>query len=311
MIEFGFHSNIEVNLEGTDEDNTYTIMTERILEKIVRHIKGDGGGGSGWAFHRVMKLELHTVSYKPLRGETWIPLPKELADKKAIINMQNKDNKCFLWRVLRALNPKDNHPERVDKDLKLKENNLNAEGIEYPVSLKDTDKFENQSQTICIVVKIVYPLRNSNNMDREYKIILMLIEKDGVKHYCLVKEQSRLLLSQVSNHNGKHHFCDRCFNPFWCEESLNKHLEYCSNYKAVKIKMPEKGAVLKFKNYHMSEKAPFMIYADTESLTKRIQSCEPDPEKGYTKKYQKHEVISFSYYIKCFDDTVHKPVLRT
>ena len=47
--------------------------------------------------------------------------------------------------------------------------------------------------------------------------------------------------------------------------------------------MPEKGAVLKFKNYHMSEKAPFMIYADTESLTKRIQSCEPDLKKSYTK----------------------------
>ena len=72
--------------------------------------------------------------------------------------------------------------------------------------------------------------------------------------------------------------------------------------------MPEKGAVLKFKNYHRSEKVSFMIYADTESLTKRIQSCEPDPEKSYTKKYQKHEKISFSYYIKCFDDTVYKPV---
>ena len=75
--------------------------------------------------------------------------------------------------------------------------------------------------------------------------------------------------------------------------------------------MPGKGTILKFKNYHMSEKAPFMIYADTESLTKRIQSCEPDPEKIYTKKYQKHEIISFSYYIKCFDDTVYIPVLRT
>ena len=59
----------------------------------------------------------------------------------------------FLWCVLRALNPKDNHPERVDKELKLKENTLNMEGIEYPVSLiKDIDKFENQNQTICITV---------------------------------------------------------------------------------------------------------------------------------------------------------------
>ena len=143
--EFAFHSDIKVNLEGTDEDDIYVIMTERILEKIARLINGDGGGGTGWAFYGVNKLELHTVSYKPLGGKTWVSLPKELANKKAIINMQNEDNKCFLWCVLRASNPKDNHPERVDKDLKLKENTLNMEGIEYPVSLKDVDKFENQN----------------------------------------------------------------------------------------------------------------------------------------------------------------------
>ena len=314
--EFAFHSNIEVNLEGNDEDDIYVIMTERILEKIARLINGDGGGGTGWAFYRVNKLELHTVSYKPLRGETWIPIPKELAHKKAIINMQNKDNNCFLWCVLRALNPHEKDPQRLDKKLKEKENTLNMEGIEYPVSLKDIGKFENQNPIISITLfgyngKIVYPLRNSNNTDREHKIRLMLIEKDGVNHYCLVKNQNRLLSSQVSKHKGKSYFCDRCLNPFWCEESLNKHLRYCSNHEAVKIEMPDEGTILKFKNYHRSEWVPFMISADTESLTKQIQSCEPDPEKSYTKKYQKHELISFSYYIKCFDDTVYKPVLRT
>ena len=131
------------------------------------------------------------MSYKPLRGETCVPLPKELADKKVIINMQNKDNKCFLWCVLRALNPHEQDPQRLDKKLKEKENSLNMEGMEYPVSLKDIDKFENQNPTISITVfgyngKIVYHLRNSNNTDREHKIRLMLIEEDGVKH-CLVK----------------------------------------------------------------------------------------------------------------------------
>ena len=62
--------------------------------------------------------------------------------------MKNEDNKCFLWCVLRALNPKDNHPEILDKKLKLKENTLNMEGIEYPVSLKDIDKFEKQNPII-------------------------------------------------------------------------------------------------------------------------------------------------------------------
>ena len=112
-----FHSNIEVNLDGTDEKDLYDTMVERILEKIATFLATK----SDVRFHSVIKFELHTFSYKPLRGETWIPLPKELADKKAIINMQNKDNKCFLWCVLRALNPKGGHPERLDKKLMGKE----------------------------------------------------------------------------------------------------------------------------------------------------------------------------------------------
>ena len=56
--EFAFHSDIEVNLEGTDEDDIYVIMTERILEKIEKFIKGDDGGeGTGWDFYRAIKLE--------------------------------------------------------------------------------------------------------------------------------------------------------------------------------------------------------------------------------------------------------------
>ena len=185
--------------------------------------------GSGWRLYSIIQLELHTVRYNPLRGETYIPLPKEVANKKAIINTQNKDNKCFLWCVLKSLNPKGGHPERLDKKLMGKENTLNMEGIDYPVSLKDIGKFEKQNPIISITVlgyegKTVYPFRNSINTGRDYDVILMLI--GGVKHYCLVKDLSHLLSSQVSNHDGKYHFCSRCLNPFWCEESLNKHQEY-------------------------------------------------------------------------------------
>ena len=129
----------------------------------------------------------------------------------------------------------------------------------------------------------------------------MLIEKDAVKHYCLVKGLSRLLSSQVPKNNGKHYFCLTCLNPFWREEALNKHQEYCNEYEAVKIEMPKKGTMLKSKNYHRS----FIIYADFECKIKPIQSCEPNPESSYTKKYQKHEPSSFCYCIKCFDVEVY------
>ena len=307
--DFPFHSDIEVNLEGTDENDIYIIMTDTILERIANLINRNSDGVSDWAFYKVIKLELHTVSYRPLRGNTWIPLTKELADKKAIINMKNKDNKCFLWCVLRALNPKDDHAERVDKELMEKENTLNMEGIEYPVSLKDINKFEKQNPSISITVlgyeESVYPLRNSKCVDREHNITLMLIEKNEVKHYCLVKSISRLLSSQTTKGKRKEYFCLRCLNPFWCQEALSKHQEYCNGFESVKIELPEEGTMLKFKEYFRAEKVPFIIYADTEALIKPIQSCEPDPKNSYTKKYQKHEPISFSYYIKCFDDNVY------
>ena len=231
--------------------------------------------GNDVRFHSIIVLELHTVSYKPLRGETYIPLLKELADKKAIINVQNKDNKCFLWCVLRALNPDEKNPQRPDKKLMDRENTLNMEGIDYPVSLKDINEFEKQNPSVSIMVlgyeeKRVYPLRNSSNTGKDYDIILMLIEEGGVKHYCLVKNPSRLLSSQVSKRDGKHHFCLRCLNPFWCQESFNKHREYCGKYEAVKIQMPEKGTMLEFKNYHRSEKVPFIVFADIECYNKPI-----------------------------------------
>ena len=166
------------------------------------------------------------------------------------------------------------------------------EEIEYPVSLKDIDKFERQNPSISITVfgykeKGVYPLRNSDNINREHDIVLALIEKDGVSHYCLVKNVSRLLSSQVSNHKEKHHFCLRCLNSFWTHTSLNKHSEYCGKHEAVKINMPKEGTMLKFKNYHRGEKVPFVIYADFESCIKSIHTCDLHPESSYTKQYQK------------------------
>ena len=285
-----FSSEIEVNLDGTDEDDLFVRMTERAMENMASQQQVEG---SGWRFHSIIRLELQVVSYNPLRGEAWVALAKELANKNAIINPQNKDDKCFLWCVLRALNPTKDNPGRIDKKLKEKENTLNMEGIEYPVSLKDIDKFEKQNPSIFITVfgyedKSVYVLRNSENTNREHNVILLLIKEEGVNHYCLVKNLSRLLSSQVSKHDGKKYFCMRCLNPFNNQKALDKHEEYCSNHEAVKIIMPRKGTMLRFKNYHRGEKVPFVIYADFESCIKSIDTCDPNPENSYTKQYQKH-----------------------
>ena len=58
-----FHSNIEINLDGTNEKELYDTMVESILEKIATFLATK----SDVRFHSVIKFELHTISYKPLR----------------------------------------------------------------------------------------------------------------------------------------------------------------------------------------------------------------------------------------------------
>ena len=84
---FAFSSNIEVNLEATDEYELYIRMIDLIEERI-QNINNTTEG-SGWSFHSVIKLELHIVDYQPLRGGSYIDLPQFIKAKQAIINMKN------------------------------------------------------------------------------------------------------------------------------------------------------------------------------------------------------------------------------
>ncbi|GFV34676.1 uncharacterized protein TNCV_1449801 [Trichonephila clavipes] len=40
------------------------------------------------------------------------------------------------------------------------------------------------------------------------------------------------------------------------------------------------------------------MYADFECLTTKIDTCQPDDNSSYMQKYQRHEPMSFSLYIK-------------
>ena len=312
--EFNFHSAIKLILESTDVEEVFKEMIDEIEEAVQ---KVQDAEGSGWIFKEVLDIKLHTAKWDPLNAGSYIDLPPNLKNKKAIINMKNQDDKCFLWCVLRALNPKNNHPERVDKDLISKQNTLNMEGIKYPVDFRGIDRFESLNPNISISVlgynqdERVYPLKVSNFTGCEHEITLMLLKDGENSHYCLVNNMSALIASQINNHKGTRNICLNCFNSFKCKKSLDEHKEYCYNNECVKTIMPEPNTFLKFKNFPHSEKVPFVVYADTEALIKEMHNCDPDPNKSYTKKYQKHEPVSFSYYIKCFDNNVCKPILRT
>ena len=98
---------------------------------------------------------------------------------------------------------------------------------------------------------------------------------------------------QTSKDGQVKHVCFRCLNTFKTEKSLASHHEYCKSHEAIKIELPEKGTKISFQNHNRSMRVPFIVYADFESCTPQLSTCQPNPDESYTKRYQKHTPADF------------------
>ena len=308
-----FHSDTYINLESTDVKKILFQVTRTILDKIriYQH------NGSGWYFKEVVHFEIHTADFNPMRGSSYITLPDWIMRKKALLNIKNNDDKCFLWCVMRYLNPKPKNDDRFT-DLKEKESTLNTKGIKFPMKVKDISKFEALNPSIPGINvfsvnenKKFYPLRMANRNPQE-TIDLFLYEEDGKYHYSLIKHFSRLFRSQITSRtNGQIFICKKCFTHFSKEELFQKHIEYCSTNETVAVKMPPRNTMLHFKNYYKQLPIPFVVYADFECFTKPMNTCCPNPEDSYTYNYQKHEPSGFCFYIKGIVPNTFEPISYT
>ena len=244
-----FKSKTYKNLKSTDVKELISKCIRSIIEKLEVYQKN----GSGWYFNEVIQLEINTVEYNPTKGSSYIPLPDWISNKKAIVNIQNKDEKCFLWCVLRYLHPIDKNKEKLT-DLKKYEFSLSTKGISFPMKLKDISKFEKLNPSLPVINvfsnndKIFYPLRMAEK-DCLNSIDLFLYEEEGKFHYTLIKNISRLLRSQITSRTDELiQLCKRCFSHFTKYELLEKHIQYCSNNETVCVKMPKQDTMLGFKN---------------------------------------------------------------
>ena len=55
--------------------------------------------------------------------------------------------------------------------------------------------------------------------------------------------------------------------------------------------MPKEDAFIKYHLGVKSMRAPFVIYADLESLLKKIDTCINDPNKSSTTQINKHKCV--------------------
>ena len=110
---------------------------ENSFQEILYMIDNWINNGSGWNVESTESQYINISTYKPSSGSSYIDLPVELrSPRKGLINIKNKDQKCFLWCHVRHINPSKEHPERIKKTDKKIAEKLDYNGIEFPVQEK-------------------------------------------------------------------------------------------------------------------------------------------------------------------------------
>ncbi len=292
-----FHGLSRTHTITTQLGDTYEEMKEKMLESLAKYQKE----GSGWKLYSIKGLDISITKFNPLNGAGHSKLPPFIAKKKAVINMKNEDDQCFKWAVTRALNPVNRDSERITKELKDQADKYDWGGITFPTKVKDIHIWEknNENKTKINVfgydedTQKVYTIRMHDGCastvlgeEKQNKFVSLFLHDD--KHYCVIKNLSRLVSSQLSKKKNKKHFCLNCMSGFGTDKILVAHQEVCLKRKPQTEVFPNPGNTTKFKNYERLHDVPIVVYADFECFVKPLETEEKDLTQSHTTKYQSH-----------------------
>ena len=290
-------------------------------QEILNVIKKWVSEGSGWVIDRIDSHYINVTTYQPLHGSSYVELPTKLRNqKKGLIKIKSKDNECFRWCHIRHLNPQKKDPQRIKKEEKQFIGELNYKGIEFPVSQKQYNKIERKNSIRINVFGYEkgqpFPIHISKEKFED-QMNLLLITRDEKKHHVLIKDFNTFMYNQ-SKHKNRKHFCMYCLQCFPSERILANHVNNCLTINGKQaINMSKKGEnILKFNSFHKQLPVPFVIYADFEAITKKVQGCKQSEEmekekekRSYTEAYQTHEDCGYGYKVVCcYKDKYSKPI---
>ena len=116
--------------------------------------------------------------------------------------------------------------------------------------------------------EVIYP---------DIHVDLLLFERDDVQHYTTIRNFSRLVGRQLSNHGHTVHCCIRCLHSYSSQELLDADALDC--FHAQWTKFP-KDPRCRFTNIQKQLLAPFVVYANFESILQRVSDEAMDTTQG-------------------------------
>jgi len=155
------------------------------------------------------------VKYRPLgkgAGSSYIPTPAWLRSKHCVVNVQNKDEHCFLWAVLSALFPAKCHSYRTNQYAQY-EDRVDVISLTFPLLPNKISVFENKYLSSAIhcmsydrhTKSFVVTYLSPEAQKREHTITLLLLDSDDKRrHYVWVKNLSALISDRDKDHRKRH-----------------------------------------------------------------------------------------------------------
>src|SRR3989442_708761 len=236
---FDFYSREQILSRADQIDEQIESAISRLLTQIHEMAQRE----SNFVFQRVFSSTVRLARYNPIGESSLIDTPKELAAKRAIINVHNTDTRCFLYAVASAIHPAKtniNRPAPYEKYF----SEFNITGLRFPLAPKDISKFEDLNPDIAVTVvhydadRVIVPLVHSKHLGRKHEVNLFLLSEEcettagNLKiaaairqykyHYTWIKHPSRLLAA-VTKGAHKVYVCFNCFRRFTTEQIFNKH----------------------------------------------------------------------------------------
>jgi hypothetical protein len=270
--------------------NNFTGITPVLEDEIydlVRQIRHDMETWYDWGEYDPEILNFVIIRFWEFRpmfliASGFIETPKWLENRRAIINIKNKDNLCFIKCIYRALNydSKNRHNDRdvrqdLLEDFKKKVNCTHAG--EIPNILKFEEDNPNISIDVYYLpseedVKQISLMYKSKNVNAEHRIILGYLENEEDYHFVIIRKLSLILYGKNASY-GKEEVCQWCLGSFRVRGGhLERHLLKCQQRPEYKRKsgwervtLPDKRNIISFKKHYLA-KSKFVVYADFEAF---------------------------------------------
>ena len=303
--------NIEIRIGDDINDvikELFKSLLKRYQEILQEKMRGLEFGFDGV---NVLYYDFNKISLN--RGGSYIEPAKWIKDKRSIINPKNNDYKCFQYAITVALNHDkiNRDPQRISK-IKPFIEQYNWNDTDFPATSKDWKKLEQNNESIALNIlyvphgtkQISLAYQSKHNLNREEKVILLMISNGEKWHYTAV---SGLLRRATSTNNGDF-YCLNCFHAFRTKNKLEEHKNICENHDYCHVEMPTKdNNIIIYNQGEKSIKLRFIIYADLECLLEKMSICQNNLNESSTTEINKHTPSGYSLFTHCsFDKTKNK-----